>query len=506
MGIIYGLYLKQSIALTIILLVTLIFLIYTNKKRVFYFFIKRKKSIMIILISIIISFLYTNYINNKFNQVYIKTPKDLNTYATIVSEAHKTKYYYSYEIKIKDKKFLMYTNQKLDYGMYISLKGEYNEPQEQRNYKGFNYKEYLKTKKIYGSINAAEINIEEREKLNIILMFSNTARNKIINVANKILPEDTASILEGVLIGEKYGISHETRENFSKSNLSHILAISGTHVSYIILGITFVLIKSKSPKKVMYIITILTLIFFMFITGFSPSVIRACIVAIIMVLSKILHRKFDSLSAMAFSLLISFANNPFLIKDIGLQLSYLGALGIILFYKPIVNSLFQKINKKIAEMIAVTVSAQILIFPIIVLNFNNLSTVFILSNIIAVPLAGVIILFGYVNVLIGMISLKIASILGVVLNVLIKLLLLIAEYMGKLPLASITVTTPSIAIIMLYYFMIFYIYFCVKSAQSRRSYMGVGLLSANNKVFHYNSGNCYYDKLYNSTQFDSSFC
>ena len=496
-GIIYGLYLKQSIALTIILLITLIFLIYKNKKRAYYLFTKRKKAIMIILISMIISFLYTNFINNKFNQVYINIPKKIKTYATVVSESNKTNYYYSYEIKIKDKKFLMYSNQKLNYGAYIWLEGEYNEPQEQRNYKGFNYKEYLKTKKIYGSIKANDIDIVKRENINIILKLSNQARNKIINLANQILPEDTASILTGILIGEKKEISNEIKDNFSKSNLSHILAISGTHISYIIIGITFVLIRGKTPKKVMYIITILVLIFFMFITGFSSSVIRACIVAIIMILSKILHRKFDSLSAMAFSLLITLISNPFYIEDIGLQLSYLGALGIILFYTPITLFVSKRINKKIAEMIAVTISAQILIFPIILLNFNNISTVFILANLIAVPLAGIIILFGYISIFIGLISLKIASFLGIILNLLIKLLLLIAEYVGKLPFASITVTIPSLVIIALYYILIYGIYYLLKNnkhrflqyAQSRRKNMGVGLFSNSNNYCNNNINN-----------------
>ena len=470
-GIIYGLYLKQSIALTIILLAILVFLIQKQRKRVFYFFLKRRKAILIILISIIISFLYINFVNNKFSRVYNNIPRDLKTYATVVSEPEETDYYYSYEIKIKNKKFLMYTNRKLNYGMYIYLEGEYIEPQEQRNYKGFNYKEYLKTQNIYGSIKSNNIDIIKENNVNIVSNLSNQARNKVIDIAYKILPENTANLLVGILIGKRNDIPEEVKDNFSKSELSHILAISGTHISFIIIGITFVLTKSKLPRKLMHIITILILIFFMFITGFSPSVIRACTVAIIMIFSKISYRKFDILSAMAFSLIITFLYNPFSIKDIGLQLSYLGALGIILFHKPIAKFLSQRVNKKLADMIAVTISVQILIFPIIWINFNNISTVFILSNLIAIPLVGIIILFGYVNIFIGMFSIKIAKTLGIALNIIIKILLLIAEYMGKIPLASIVVITPSIVIVVIYYLIICFLYCKIKSAHSRRSYI-----------------------------------
>ena len=467
-GIIYGLYLKQSIALTIILLAILIFLTQKQRKRVIYFIVKRRKPILIVLISIIISFLYINFVNNKFNEIYNNIPKDLKSYATVVSEPNKTDYYYSYEIKIKNKKFLMYTNLKLNYGMYIYLEGEYIEPQEQRNYKGFSYKEYLKTKNIYGSIKSNSIKIIKENNVNIVYNLSNQARNKVIDISYKILPENTADMLVGILIGKRNDISEEVKDSFSKSNLSHVLAISGTHISYIILGITFVLTKSKLPRKLMYIITILILIFFMFITGFSPSVIRACIVAIVMILSKIFYRKFDILSAMAFSLLITLLYNPFSIKDIGLQLSYLGALGIILFHKSITNFLSKRINKKFAEMMAVTISAQILIIPIIWLNFNSISTIFVLSNLIAIPLVGIIILFGYVNIFTGLFSIKLAGLLGIVLNILIKILLLIAESMGKLPFASIVVTTPSIAIVIIYYIGVFYLFYRINTAPKCR--------------------------------------
>ena len=467
-GIIYGLYFKISIALLVILIIYLLFLIQKNKHKVFYYFAKRRKVILIIILSAIISNLYFNFINQKYETFYKNIPENIQTTATVVSEAKETDYYYSYEIKVEGKKLILYVKksypQKLKYGMWISLEGTYQEPQEATNYKGFNYKEYLKTKKIYGSIKANEISIIKENNVNIILKLCNNARNKIIKTAENILPQETSGLVTEILIGEKKNIEEEITESFSKASLSHILAISGTHISYIIVGISFLLTKSKISKKSAYITTIILLIIFMFITRFAPSVVRACIMGIIMLLSKVVYRKNDIINSIAISLIIILIYNPFSIRDIGLQLSYLGTLGIVFLNKPISTFLSKYINKKIAAMLAVTLAAEIMIFPIAVLNFNTISTMFLISNIVAVPLSGAIILYGYVNIFVGMISFKIGKSIAIILNELVKILIYVAKYTAKIPFSSITVTTPSIITVICYYIMIYSIYNkkCVK--------------------------------------------
>jgi len=458
-GIIYGLYLKTSIAITIIILSLLLFLIQKNKSKAFYFLAKRRKLILIFLISIIISSLYIILKDHNYEKTYNKIPKNISTIATIVSEVKETEYYYSYEVKVEGKKFIMYVKksnpEKLEYGMQIKLEAEYTKPQEARNYKGFSYKDYLKTKKIYGTFKATNITILKENAVNILLGYSNKIRNKIIKTAKEILPEETEGLIIGILIGENSGISDEITECFSKSSLSHIVAISGSHITYIIIGLSFILTKSKISKRGIYITTIIALVIFMFITRFSSSVVRACIMGIIMLFSNVAHRKLDVLNSIAISLIIILIDNPYAINDIGLQLSYLGTLGIILLNKPILNFLEKYINKKIAEILSVTISAQIAVFPIIILNFNTISTVFIISNLIAVPLSGVITLFGYANIFIGMIFLEFGKILGIILNILTKILIWIAEITSKIPFSSLIVTTPNIFIIITYYLLLF---------------------------------------------------
>ena len=179
------------------------------------------------------------------------------------------------------------------------------------------------------------------------------------------------------------------------------------HVSYVILGIGFIVNKIKIGKRNAKIITILFLLFFMILTGVSPSVERACIMSIYMIVGSILNKRCKSIYSLSFSMIVILLFNPYNIKDVGLLLSFLGTLGIIVFY-PIFNkkiekkrdSFFEKIKIKIIQIILVTISANIMIFPIVLFNFNTLSTVFLISNILVSPIIGIIVFLGFITLFI----------------------------------------------------------------------------------------------------------
>ena len=389
--------------------------------------------VYLVCISAIISNFYITYLNIKYNNFYKKPPETINENAIVIKEGIEKEYSYTYIIKIvdgkyKNKKFVLSTNKKniLQYGDLININGEYIIPTESRNYKGFNYKEYLKSKKIYGTIKANEkIKIIENKKLNIFLIKSNELRNIIIKKAKDLLPSTTSSLLIGILLGDKDDITEDIIEDFKISNLSHMLSVSGAHTSYIILGISYIL--SKTPKKYAKIITILVLGIFLFITNFTASVTRACLMATFAIGAKLLYRKSDTITNIALSLLIILIINPFSILEIGLQLSYLGTLGIVLFNKNIDKMLSKmKVNKKIIQLLAVTFSAQIFIMPIMAYRFNTISLTFFISNLLAGPILGIVIILGFIAIFVSIISFKLAKLLAIILNIFLELLTLIA--------------------------------------------------------------------------------
>lgn len=317
-GIILGLYFN-SIAF-IIAIISACLLLKTNNKNI----------IIIFIVSMIISNIYVTIINKKYEEFYNTQGETFVGIGTIISDAEETEYNYRYTIKMNDnKKFILYVkkdnNVLLEYGNKIRVNATYSEPDSRRNYKGFNYSEYLKTQKIYGTLKTSNGNIEiiEKNNINIFSKFSHMVRNSIIYKARSLLSAEYSELLVGILLGEKKGISDEIIQNFKDSSLSHLLAVSGAHTTYIILGVSYVFSIIKIPKRLKYILTIAVLVFFMFITEFTPSVIRACLMSIFILSSKLLHKKADTLNSIAISLIIILVFNPFSILNIGLQLSYL---------------------------------------------------------------------------------------------------------------------------------------------------------------------------------------
>ena len=420
------------------------------------------------------------YLKNKYLEIYKDDKSIISATAVVIKGPSEGEYNYKYTVKArtgkyKNKKFIVYINKKnkklLEYGDLIEIKGEYSAPEVARNYKGFDYSQYLKTLNIYGTIKVEESKIINKNQLSPILININNIKEKMIDNANRNMPKRTANLLLGILIGERDNIQEDIIESFRTANLSHILAVSGAHTSYIILGITYLISKSKTPKRIGYIITIINLLIFIIITGASYSVVRACIMAIVVIGAKICYRKENFFTSICISLIIILIQNPFAINDIGLKLSFMGTAGIVIFNKSITNFFIKlKIKQKIAEALSVTFSAQLMIMPIIILNFNTISLTFFISNILASPLLGIIIIFGFISIFISSILNPISKILFLILHIFLELLILVSKVTEKIPGSSILVKTPNILFAIVYYILILFFnyFFVIKQNPTRR--------------------------------------
>ena len=420
------------------------------------------------------------YLNKKYHKVYKNTKNIENVKAVILKGPIENEYTYKYIVKaktgqLKNKKFIIYINKNnnklFKYGDLIKIQGEYSSPQTARNYKGFDYSKYLKTLKIYGIIKIKEANLLKENDLNFVLISINNLKQKMIDHANKNMPQKTANLLLGLLIGQKDNIQEDIIKSFRTANLSHILAVSGAHTSYIILGLTYIITKSKAPRRIGYIITIIILLVFIIITGASYSVIRACIMSIITISAKLFYKKENFFISICVSLFIILIQNPFAINDIGLKLSFLGTIGIIVFNKNITELFIRiKIKENIAKVLSLTFSAQLMIMPITILNFNTFSLTFFISNILASPLLGIIIILGFIAIFVSFVLNPISKILFFILNLFLELLIFISEIVTKIPGSSILVKTPNLVFVITYYILILFInyFFIIKKNPIRR--------------------------------------
>ena len=483
-----GLYFKRSIVFLYIPIIVIIYLIKMGKKnkkkklkilnpkryfRYFKLFINKQALIIIIIFSIISNSIVI-YKNIEYEKSF-KDEENLEVTAIVLSQKEEKDYNYTYKIKLlkgknKNKCLYLKIDKKqevnLEYGDKIFITGEFQEPQGMRNEGGFNYKEYLKSLNIYGSVKAKNIKVIEQNKGNIFMNFTYKISDEIKENIEEFMGEKYSGLLLGLLLGDSSKIDENMEENFKITSLTHILAVSGAQVSYIIAAM-YSLLKRKIGIQKTRVVIIASLIFYTALTGFSPSIVRAGIMGIILMISGLVFRKNDIINSIAISLFFMLVYNPFLLENVGLQLSYLGTIGIIGFNKTIILILKNiqirnrkwkyKINRKlilliskIKEILAVTMSASLAVVPVMIYHFNLFGTYFLITNLLASIIIGPITLLGTLLVIISFISINIAKILSYILKFLIDILLFISSF-SKLPISKIYIPTPTITFIIIIY-------------------------------------------------------
>ena len=396
----------------------------------------------------------------------------------ILGKKSETDYKTTYIIKIKKineifagKKFLLDVKKKdyskeLEYGDIITFNGVYNKPNVQRNYGGYDYSLYLKTQNIYGTFDGSQIELKSKNKGSFIQRGIISFKEYIKGILKENLGEDEAELCIGLVIGDRTNLAKDIQEDFKTSNLTHMLAVSGSHFVYIILAVTYIN-KFLKRKRLGQILMIIVIILFMNLTGNTGSVVRSGIMASLGIIASIIHRKSDIWNNMAIAMLIQIILNPYIIFDVGVQLSYGGVIGIVAFNKVVTNSIEQlsnKINNYIKESISVTVSANIVIIPIMVYTFNTISLSFVISNLLAGAILGIIVLYAFALILLYMVLHNFISPLFIILNLMLKILIYIAHICSLIPFSKIYVVTPNLILIILFYL---FLYLLVKKQKSR---------------------------------------
>lgn len=436
--------------------------------------ITKNKKIIVILICLIISIGYVSILENKYSKISDMPIKEM---VTIISDIQGKEYKKVCTAKIvrNNKKILINIKMSQDipsikYGDSLYIEGEFKQPEEARNYKGYNYKQYLKTKKIIETVELEKVKILKSSNGSFIHNIQKYIRDTI----NGTLTDEEGNLLLAILLGDKDKLSEDIQESFKTSNLSHMLAVSGAHVSYIILGLTYVLQNSIIGKKNGKIVCIIFLLAFMAITNFTPSVTRACIMAILTLFSSIIYRKSDVYTNISVAALITLIFNPYSLLDLGFQLSYGGTIGIIIFIKRIQE---KKSNSKvinyIKQMALVSIYANIIIIPIMMYHFNTVSFTFIISNIMASPILGIIVITGFLFIIASITVKPLTRLIAIFIKPILSILIKISQICSKLPFSNILVVTPYMFNVISYYAIILY---CIKSKKNNKCKIIICLL------------------------------
>ncbi len=274
------------------------------------------------------------------------------------------------------------------YGDILTFRGKITIPQNLNNPYEFDYKRYLNSNNIVGTITTYKTQKVNKKICNPLLYIGYFLREKIDKIVDSKIGFKEASLFKSMIYGNDLDLSEEISNNFKENGISHMLAISGLHMMYVI-KLLNVISKDMNLKikKFLYLSFILI---FCIISSMSMSVIRAAIMSTITILEgKNKEDKFFLLSykKLLISFVVLICYNPYNIFNVGFQMSFLATFGIIT-YKSIIESFFLvklKISKRyiyIIEILSISLSSSIVIFPLQIYYFGRFELISFISNIL----------------------------------------------------------------------------------------------------------------------------
>ncbi len=218
-------------------------------------------------------------------------------------------------------------------------------------------------------------------------------RNGLLTRLSELFPADTVGFAKALLLGDRSGIDYETNTAFKLSGISHIIAVSGLHVS-ILFGLLYTLtLRRRWPTA---LVGIPALLLFAAIVGFTPSITRACIMQILMLLAMLTEREYDPPTALSFAVLVMLGINPMTVTSISFQLSVGCMAGIFLFSSKITHfledkkrlgsakgsSLLPKCKRFFISSVSISISAAVITTPLVAIYFGTVSLVGVLTNLL----------------------------------------------------------------------------------------------------------------------------
>jgi competence protein ComEC len=289
----------------------------------------------------------------------------------------------------------------LKIGSIIQLTTSIHPNTSPKNPYQFDYGKYLENKHIYGQMYTSSdvINIAKQSKKDL-WYYSDALRSRILNnLQDHNFKNEELQVAMALILGQQQDISPEIIKDYQYAGAVHILSVSGLHIGFILMFMTLVLRPVPNTTKGSWIklfIILTSLILFGILAGLAPSVVRSVTMFSFIAIGSHLRRSVNIYNTLIVSMLIILLFEPSFLFDVGFQLSYL-ALFFIIWLQPMLKLLYQpknKLTKYFWDILTVSFAAQIGTLPLSIYYFHQFPGLFFITNIIVIPLLGVIMVIG----------------------------------------------------------------------------------------------------------------
>lgn len=460
------------------------------------------KLILCIVLSFLIGVLRFIFVNNYYDNITKiieeKNKKEYEFTGEIINIGESTNSFY-YDLKNVDlyghniNKVRLYFNKENDeiysIGNILNVNAKIYTINEPMNFGEFNSLNYYRSMGLSFTSYAKNINVIN-DKKNIIRQNIYEIKNIIKENIFKIFNEEDAGVILLMLTGDKSKIDKAIKKLFSDNGISHILAISGLHLSILGLMLFEILRRKFSIKTSGLIVSIFIFLYGIMIDA-SPTSLRAIIMLYIRFLSLFLGRSYDSKNTLYILCLSSLLIRPYLLFNAGFLFSYVAVYAlnqkfVIYDEKKEEYEIIKRDNKKIINenidnknkidlynikfkkiIIPPLIILNLLIFPITIYNYFDYPVYSILLNLIVIPLMTIVLLFSIVGIVISFLSIPAAKISVLIVHYILMLYKYLCSIISSLPFNTINFGKPSEIKILLYYAGVVLIYFICKKTKNK---------------------------------------
>ena len=382
------------------------------------------------------------------------------------------------------------------YGDTIRLPGRLDEPHGLRNPGGFDYKAYLNRRGIYGTVfvkKASDVEILKHGEGNpFVSKLIWPIKRLMTKTINRNLKGPPAALLKGILLGERRNVPRSIEEIFRSAGVVHVLVVSGLHLGLVVFIFFNVFRAFRLPFNWAVGFTLVAILVYVFVTDSRPPVVRASVMAAVVLIGLTLERNVDLLNTIAFAGLVILIVSPQSLFDPGFRLSFSAVLSIAYLYPRLKEWLPQKLQRQYTWWrrwlfggTIVSLSAQLGIAPIVAYYFYRVPIISVAANLLVVPWIGLILSLGFAATIFGVISSHIALLLNAANWLALTYLIKIVSIFASLPVSTLHVPQPNVFFILGYYCILGMFANVRRVYRARRLVIIAGLIAANVWVWNH---------------------
>jgi competence protein ComEC len=342
---------------------------------------------------------------------------------------------------------------KIQYGDRIQAEGKLEKPENFTSSatKEFDYVGYLAKDDIFYELSFANVQLISTSHGSFLKTKLFEFKNLFMARINSLIKEPESSLLGGLLLGAKNSLGKDWQNKFREAGVSHIVALSGYNITIVAEGIMFVL--AFLPRMLSMSFGALGILAFAVLTGGSATVLRASVMALLVLLAKATGRIYDVVRALFVAAMFMLIQNPkVLVFDISFELSFLSTVALI-FVSPILEKKFLFITEKykLRELVLATISTQIFVLPFIFYKMGMISLVSLPANLLILPLIPIIMFFGFLTGMVALILPILAVPLALISSLLLSYVLKVINIFADLPFSALNIKNfPLILVVLIY--------------------------------------------------------